>query len=102
MKKRKNEHLVRDGAEKLDLPKNSNGLYNHNGATNFKATSISVLKGTYNPIDAGCGMAGLARKPSKLSKTTTTTVATAQSVLNEAKRIAKVATNSTDTTAGKL
>ena len=77
--------LVKEGIERLALPKNSNGQFNHDATTTFKAGCIRVLKGTYNPINPGCGMSGLAVKMSDLSKITTTTVATVQSILADSK-----------------
>ena len=88
---------VREAVEKLALPKNSNGQFNHDAATNFKAAVARVLKSTFNPINPGCGMSGLCTKTSDLAKITTTSVATIQSVLNEAAAKARAASTLTHT-----
>ena len=88
------EH-VREAIEKLALPKNANGQFNHDAATNFNAAIPRVLKGTFNPINPGCGMSGLCTKASDLAKMATTSVATVKSVLDDAK--AKALAESTPT-----
>ena len=75
---------VGETIEKLALPKNANGQFNHDAATNFKAAVARVLKSTFNPINPGCGMSGLCTKTSDIAKITTTSVATIQSVLDDA------------------
>jgi hypothetical protein len=75
---------VSEAIEKLALPKNANGQFNHDAATNFKAAITRVLKSTFNLINPGCGMSGLCTKASDIAKITTTSVATIQSVLDDA------------------
>ena len=88
---------VREAIEKLALPKNSNGQFNHDAATNFKAAVARVLRSTFNPINPGCGMSGLCTKSSDVAKITTTSVATIQSVLDEAAAKARAASTLTHT-----
>jgi hypothetical protein len=90
------EH-VRKAIKKLALSKNSNGQFNHDVATNFKAAVIRVLKSTFNPINPGCGMSGLCTKASTIAKIKTTSVATIQSALNDATANALATSTPTNT-----
>ena len=88
---------VCEAIAKLALPKNANGQFNDDVATNFKAAVARVLKSTFNPINPGCGMSGRCMKTSDVAKITTTSVATIQLVLDDVAAKARAASTLTNT-----
>ena len=44
---------------KLSFKKNDNGQYTHNAITTLSRGIERIMKGLYNPCDAGKGMSGL-------------------------------------------
>ena len=78
---------VVDEIGKLSFKKNENGQYTHDSIATLAQRIKCIMKGTYNPCDAGKGMSGLLIQNVYGPKSNE--AVTPEAVLKEAKETAK-------------